>query len=100
MAKLSARGRTILASVTKEWKNPETPHLAAEGEPYTVEYEWQIVKRRFMSDGNVLEWCKWKHHRHDKPFIHPWKVMSKYPVSQKDSWLAAKLDNGWKEEMV
>jgi hypothetical protein len=98
MAKLSARGRTTLAAVIKEWKNPQLPRLSQEGDSYMVEYEWQTVKRRFMSDGNVLEWVKWKHHKHAEPFIQNWKLMRKYPTTEKDNWLAVKLKNGWKED--
>ena len=98
MAKLSARGRYALASVIKEWRNPNTPRTATIDTDFRVEYEYEITKRRFMSDGTVLEWVKWKHFRHDKPFISGWKIMRKWPVEEAGRWLEKKLEQGWTKE--
>ena len=78
MAKLSARGRHVVAAVIKEWKNPSTPRYSVDNEPYCTELEWRITKRRLMSDGHILEWEKWKHFRHDKPFVTNWKDLGSF----------------------
>lgn len=98
MAKLSARGRHVVAAVIKEWKNPNTPRFAEGSESYDVEIEWRITKRRLMSDGHVLVWEKWKHFRHDKPFVTNWKDLGKFPFVTPDGFLLNKLNNGWQED--
>ena len=98
MAKLSARGRHCLAAVIKRWDNPTTPREATIDTDFSVEYEWQITKRRFMSDGTVLQWCKWKHYRHTEPFTTGWKVLRKYPVTEVQDWLKKKIELGWTQE--
>lgn len=98
MAKLSARGRYVVAAVIKEWKNPNEPHYATGMETYYVEQEWQITKRRLMSDGHVLVWEKWKHFKHEKPFIKNWTDLGKFPDLDPDAWLQIKLNQGWTED--
>ena len=88
----------MLASVIKEWRNPLPARAAADGEPYAVEIEYEVVKRRFMSDGVVLEWRKWKSFRFAEPFITPWKRLKKFKPADKEAWLAKKLQAGWTME--
>ena len=105
MAKLSARGRTALASLVKEWRNPHPARVAQSGESHDVELEWLTVQRRYMSDGHVLVCEKWKHHQHDKPFNTGWKDRGKITPAQDKSlsdtvaqYVAQRLAKGWQHE--
>lgn len=97
MAKLSARGRTCVAAVIKEWKNPNEPRYSTGDESYSVEQEWSLRKKRLMSDGHILAWEKWKHFKHDKPFVTGWKDLGKFNF-EPTTWLQVKLNQGWTED--
>ena len=98
MSKLSARGRTCIAAVIKEWKNPGIPRYATDTESFTVEQEWRITKKRLMSDGHILEWEKWKHFRHEKPFVTNWRDLGCFKHFDPSGWLQVKLNQGWTED--
>ena len=79
MAKLTAKGRTLVAGVTRN-----------DDDGFTR-------SRRLMSDGNIL--AKWSKESPDGRMTSAWTVRGRLnPQRTAAEWLADKLAKGWQQE--
>lgn len=98
MAKLSARGRTALASLVKLTTFPNA-RLPLDGDPSDIDIEWFEIKRRYMSDGHVLVKERWKSLKWTKPYDTGWKDRGKLTEGLVlDNVVAQRLAKGWQRE--
>ncbi len=82
MAKISARGATVIAQVKRT---------------FTIEDGTVVTQHRVLcSDGRILERTNYREpdgRRHATGYVLKGKT-----VAVKDSWLVAQVANGWKRE--
>lgn len=90
MAKLSARGRTVLAGFTKQTRPDDTND--------GLGFRNFITTKRFMSDGVILakQTAYWKDT--GKQHSWGWKVHAKLAPDKLEEWKAAKIKHGWTPE--